>query len=81
VRIIEVLSEAGAEREEIEIIVPATYDRNVQIVIRSVSKKPANAGDVVATIETITDEKAAFIPRPVWDNLIAALATQKAVKR
>lgn len=79
-RIVEVLSQSGIEREEIEIDVPTASDRDVLITLRSVTrgKSPAESGGF-GSLAT-TDEKTQKIPRAIWDNLVAALATQKARK-
>lgn len=77
-RIVEVLSQSGIEREEIEITVPTSGDVDVTITLRSVTrgKSPVESSGFGSLAHT--DEKTQKIPRPVWDNLVACLATQKA---
>lgn len=79
-RLVEVLMQNGLEREEIEIDVPTAADRDVTITLRSVTrgKSPAESGGF-GSLGT-TDEKTQKIPRATWDNLVAALATQRARK-
>ena len=86
-KIIEILSESGIENERIEIDVPTSPDRDVivALVTRRRMHIPAptkveNPGDNPHPIaqDVVSNVR---IPRPVWDNLVAALATQKASKR
>lgn len=82
-RITELLSKSGLESDSITIDVPSSAKVDVTVTISSVRMVTLGTNVDVAVAGafppmTKNVDCSARIPRPVWDNLIAALATQKA---